>query len=72
MFSFSDEDIFPFPCPRCGEVIKPSVGELKAATRLRCPECQVMVWYYPETLLRALDDVERAINKFSAISKYDE
>lgn len=64
MFHFSDDDLFPFPCPRCGEKLEKSVGWLKSNTTLRCPECDIIIWYHPETFQRALDDAERAINDF--------
>ena len=64
MFHFSDDDLFPFPCPGCGEKLEKSVGWLKTNTRLKCPECERNVWFYNETFLRALDQAERAINDF--------
>ena len=65
MFRYKNSDLFPFPCPRCGEHIEKAVGWLKANTKWPCPECKANIWYSPETLLRALDESEQAINNFS-------
>lgn len=64
MFQFRSDEVFPFPCPNCGHKIEKTVGWLKANTRLRCPNCETNIWYYPETFARALDEAERAINDF--------
>lgn len=63
-FKFSDDDVFPFLCPSCGERIEETIGRLKHNSVVQCSHCDTSAWFYPETLTRALKETERAIDDF--------
>jgi len=64
-FKFSDNDMFPFSCPACGERIEETIGRLKQDQVVRCSHCGINAWFYPETLARAVGEAERAANDFA-------
>lgn len=70
MFKFQDTDIFPFPCPKCGEKLSKPVGWLKQNARLTCDGCETKAWFHQEDFLRALKQAERAINDFGRSIQY--
>lgn len=65
-FKFSDEDVFPFACPGCGEKIEETIGRLKRESIVRCSSCDINAWFYPETLARAVGEAERTIADFTS------
>ena len=64
MFKFSDDDLFPFPCPRCGDKLLKQIGWLKQNTRVHCYGCDTNSLFHKENFLRALQQAERAIDDF--------
>jgi uncharacterized C2H2 Zn-finger protein len=65
---FQDDDLWPILCPRCAEVVtKKLIGWLKQNDRLRCPECEITLFYNPKTFAQELKGAEAAAHKVSRI-----
>jgi endogenous inhibitor of DNA gyrase (YacG/DUF329 family) len=65
-YKLSDDDVFPFACPGCGQKIEETIGRLKGDCVVRCSNCDISAWFYPETLARAVGEAERTIYDFAS------
>lgn len=61
-------------CPRCGNFIPTSIGELISASYLRCPICRLQLnidKHKSDKALKALAKVDEAQRKVNEKSRFD-
>jgi hypothetical protein len=52
---YDEKTDWPLKCPDCRHEFEAKVGWLMASSEIRCPACNVELWYEPNEFLRALN-----------------
>jgi predicted RNA-binding Zn-ribbon protein involved in translation (DUF1610 family) len=58
-----DAHVIRFQCPKCGNELEQTIGQLKSSEHMRCPGCGVGINIDTNRLANATEEIQRAIEK---------
>jgi predicted RNA-binding Zn-ribbon protein involved in translation (DUF1610 family) len=58
-----DAYVIRFQCPKCGNDLEQTIGQLKSSEHMRCPGCGVGINIDTNRLANAAVEIQRAIEK---------
>lgn len=58
-----DSNEIEFQCPRCGNDLKQTIGQLKAQKHMTCPGCGIGINIDTDRLANAAEEIRKAIEK---------
>jgi predicted RNA-binding Zn-ribbon protein involved in translation (DUF1610 family) len=58
-----DAHVIKFQCPRCGQDLERSIGQLKSGAHMRCLGCGVGINIDTDKLANAAEEIQHAIDK---------
>ena len=58
-----DAHVIRFQCPKCGNDLEQTIGQLKSSEHMRCPGCGVGINIDTNRLANAAVEIQRAIEK---------